>query len=164
MSYKLRLLGMVVAVALMLATQPGPAADTARLVGKVSFIDGDTFKIQGRRIRLFGMDAPETRQVCVVNKREYMCGRNAALALAGHIGQQTVICDARDLDRYGRIVAVCTVGGEDIGAWMVLSGWALAFRRYSVDYVDEENTAHKNHVGMWRGNFIPPWEWRKLHK
>ena len=58
-------------------------------------------------------------------------------------------------------IAACTVQGEDIEAWMVTNGWALAYRRYSLDYVDEETTAQDAHVGLWRGKFVPPWKWRR---
>ena len=65
------------------------------------------------------------------------------------------------MDRYGRMVATCTAGGDDLGAWLVENGWALAYRRYSLDYVDEEQRAQAGGLGMWRGAFVAPWDWRK---
>jgi hypothetical protein len=95
----------------------------------------------------------------------------AALALVDHIGQQTVACDQRDVDRYGRIVAVCRAGADDLNAWLVAQGWALAYRQYSTAYVDEEAAAKAAgrparprragaDLGMWRGAFTAPWDWR----
>jgi endonuclease YncB( thermonuclease family) len=136
------------------------SSDAANLTGRASIIDGDTVEIHGQRIRLFGIDAPESRQTCEAGGQIYRCGQQAALALADRIGQQTVACDKRDVDRYGRIVAVCRAGGEDVNAWMVRQGWALAYRRYSTAYVDEENEAKAAALGVWRGAFTAPWDWR----
>ena len=71
------------------------------------------------------------------------------------------MCEERDRDRHGRIVAVCRAGGEDLNAWMVSEGWALAYRRYSEAYVDEEVGAKSARAGVWRGEFVPPWDWRQ---
>jgi len=114
-------------------------ASAAELAGRASIIDGDTIEIHGQHIRLFGIDALESRQLCEAGGYEYRCGQLAALALADEIGQRTVACEPRDTDRYGRVVAVCRAGGEDLGAWLVSEGWALAYRHYSGDYIDEED-------------------------
>lgn len=138
----------------------GAFAHAADLTGRVSVIDGDTIEIHGEHIRLHGVDAPESQQTCDARGKTYRCGQEAALALADHIGQQTVACEQQDVDRYGRIVAVCRVDGEDLSAWLVSQGWALAYVRYSRDYVDEENNARATKRGIWRGTFMPPWAWR----
>jgi len=130
------------------------------LVGQASVIDGDTIEIHGERIRFFGIDAPESSQTCEIQGKSYSCGRRAALALADRIGRQSVVCHGRDRDRYGRTVAVCTVGGKDLGAWLVSVGWALAYRKYSLDYVDEEAAAQASKAGLWAGEFMSPWEYR----
>jgi endonuclease YncB( thermonuclease family) len=124
-------------------------------------IDGDTLEIHGQRIRLHGIDAPEGAQPCYRNGESWPCARRAAFALADRIGNRAVSCEPRDRDRYGRIVAVCLAGGENLNAWMVRQGWALAYRRYSEDYVADEGAARRERAGMWSGTFTPPWEWRR---
>jgi endonuclease YncB( thermonuclease family) len=136
----------------------------ADLNGKPQIIDGDTIDIGGQRIRLHGMDAPESAQTCEVNGKPWRCGQEATWALANIIGRTWVTCVERDRDRYDRVVAVCKVGGpkgRDIGAWMVSDGWALAYRKYSKDYVGDEDAAREAGNGLWRGKFIAPWEWRR---
>ena len=152
------MLRLILIIVVLLASWAAAAAD---LTGRATIIDGDTIEIRGQRIRLFGIDAPESRQTCEADGQTYRCGQQAALALADHIGQQTIACEQRDVDRYRRIVAVCRLGGEDVGAWMVSQGWAMAYSRYSRDYFDEELTARANKRGMWRGPFLRPWLWRE---
>lgn len=77
------------------------------------------------------------------------------------MGNAAVDCEERDVDRYGRTVAVCRLGNEDLNAWMVASGWAIAYRQYSGDYVREEEAAAVAKHGIWQGDFVPPWEWRR---
>ncbi len=70
-------------------------------------------------------------------------------------------CEDLGRDRYKRIIAKCAVAGEDLGEWMVENGWALAYRRYSLDYVDEEADAQAVRRGIWATEFVKPWEWRR---
>lgn len=131
------------------------------IVGVASVIDGDTLEISGVRIRLHGIDAPESRQQCVRLDGEFWpCGQQAALALSDRIGRTVIRCQPRDRDRYGRIIAVCFKGTEDLDRWMVAAGWAVAFRKYSLDYVGDEESAKRGKLGIWSGNFEMPWEWR----
>ncbi len=144
-----------------LALAAAAASPATALSGVARVIDGDTIDVGKTRVRLHGVDAPESGQSCVASGARWPCGRRATRALAGRLGGRTVICEERDRDRYGRIVAVCRQDGRDINAWLVAKGWALAYRRYSRAYVDEERTARAARKGMWRGAFVAPWDWRR---
>ena len=93
--------------------------------------------------------------------KAWQCGKDAANALAKKIARRPVICEELDRDRYGRMVARCTVAGDELGTWMVANGWALAYRRYSLDYVDQEAEAQAARRGIWASDFVKPWEWRR---
>lgn len=133
---------------------------THTIIGRASVIDGDTIEIHGTRIRLFGIDAPESDQSCTIQRKPFRCGQQAAFALADKIDNKVVNCRPKDRDRYGRVVAVCLIDGEDINAWMVTNGWAIAYRYYSNDYVRQEEQASKSKIGIWQGEFVPPSDWR----
>lgn len=151
-------------IAILAALFPLTAA-AQTIVGTASVIDGDTLDIHGQRIRLHGIDAVETRQHCrEQNGQLWLCGKDAAFALSDKIGRAPVRCDQRDIDRYGRIVAVCYQGRTDLNGWMVRNGWALAYRQYSRDYVKAEAQAKAKNRGMWRAEFEMPWDWRRAQK
>ncbi|MFD2676004.1 thermonuclease family protein [Camelimonas lactis] len=166
LSHNIAILMKILAAALCLLPTLASAADIPGLVvGQASVIDGDTIEIHGQRIRLEGIDAPESNQVCEAKgKRDVACGRDAAWFLADIIGRQTVYCSQTGTDRYRRVLAECEVGGKDIGDAMVRSGHALAYRRYSTRYVMAEDAARAAKAGMWAYDFLPPWEWRALEK
>ena len=149
----------LLALLLALAPLPGSAADP--IIGQASVIDGDTIEIHGQRIRLHGIDAPEAGQTCRVKGETVRCGQQASNSLDTKVGDQVVTCDPKDRDRYGRVVAVCSAGGEDLNAWMVSQGLALAYRQYSTDYVRQEEAASKAKAGVWRGEYVAPWDWRR---
>jgi endonuclease YncB( thermonuclease family) len=148
------------------STEQAPAAVAAStpvgdLAGRASVIDGDTLEIHGTRVRLVGIDAPESDQSCEdATGQAWRCGQQVALALADKIGQATVSCKGDEFDRYGRRLAVCRARGEDLGGWMVSAGLALAYRQYSSAYIGQEDTARAARLGLWAGAFVPPWEWR----
>ncbi len=133
----------------------------ADVTGVASVIDGDTIEVHGQRIRLHGIDAPESRQLCRLDGKPRQCGKGAANALADKIARRPVTCEDLGRDRYKRIIARCTVAGEDLEKWMVVNGWAVAYRRFSLDYVDEEADAQAARRGIWAGEFVKPWEWRR---
>ncbi len=149
----------VLAVATSLAPMPAVASD---LVGVASVIDGDTLEIRGVRIRLHGIDAPESRQSCMrASGARWRCGQQAALALSDRIGRRTINCAVRDVDRYDRAIAVCTQGNQDLNRWLVSEGWAVAYRRYSRDYIGAETAARSAGRNIWSGQFVMPWDWRR---
>lgn len=133
----------------------------ADLIGRASVIDGDTLEIHGQRIRLHGIDSPEKGQRCYTGGKEWRCGRDGAMALDKFINARTVSCETRDIDRYQRVVAVCKIGRTDLNRWMVRNGWAVAYRQYSMDYVEVEDQAKAAKRGIWAGDFVMPWDWRK---
>ena len=131
------------------------------LSGKARVVDGDTIVISGHRVRLHGIDSPEFKQTCVRNGQRWPCGQEATRYLVQLIGTGLVTCTQRDKDRYGRIVAVCTVAGNDLSAAMVAAGFGLAYRQYSDDYLPQQEQAIAAGVGMWAGEFVEPWDWRR---
>lgn len=139
---------------------PGAARAGEAIIGVASVIDGDTIEIHGQRIRLFGIDAQESGQKCQKAGIQYLCGKEAAFALADQIGSQVVRCEQEDIDRYKRVVATCSAGGIDLNQWMVARGLALAYRRYSVRYVADEDKARAARLGIWGGEFQAPWDYR----
>jgi endonuclease YncB( thermonuclease family) len=134
--------------------------DEQAIIGRASVIDGDTIEIHGTRIRLYGIDAPESDQTCIDDGNPTRCGQRAALALADKIAEHSVNCEPKDRDRYGRVVAICRSAGEDLNAWMVTQGMAVAYRQYSSDYILQEERAKVAKRGIWKGDFVFPWDWR----
>jgi len=143
-----------------------PAAVHAADIGGVAKIrDGDQVQIGTSRIRLGGIDAPSVDQLCLNNKGDrWTCGIAARDELARHVDNKTWTCHPRQTDRRGRIVARCEVDGEDIQKWLVQSGWAMAYSRFSHDYDADEKSARDGKAGMWQGAFIAPWDWRVRNK
>jgi endonuclease YncB( thermonuclease family) len=132
-----------------------------QISGTPLVLDGDTLDFNGLRVRLFGIDAFERDQTC---EREdgstYSCGQLAREALVIAIARNPVSCTRRDVDRYGRMVAICRTKDGDLGARLVRDGSALAYRQYSTDYIDEEESAKRQKNGAWGGKFEPPWDYR----
>jgi endonuclease YncB( thermonuclease family) len=134
---------------------------TECLTGRAKVIDGDTIVVAEQLIRLHGIDAPELDQTFQWQGQQIGCGTMALAALEALIAGVKVRCEVVERDRHGRIVAkVFSPNGVDIGRRLVLAGWALAYRRYSKDYVDAENQARKAKRGMWRGHLRQAVEWR----
>ena len=135
----------------------------------ISVKDGDSFELLTEEneiieIRLAHVDTPEKKQICTRNSKEYSCGKKATNALKKKIGRKIIICKVQDkLDRYKRYIGVCFLGDVDLNKWMTRNGYAVAYRRYSKDYIEDENYAKKNKIGLWSGNFIHPEKWRKLN-
>jgi endonuclease YncB( thermonuclease family) len=130
--------------------------------GRATIVDGDGVEIDGVKVRLFGVDAPEIEQYCWRGDgSRWRCGQYATVALDRLAGGRDVSCAVRDQDRYGRPVAVCTIEGRDLAAEQASAGWALAYRQFSQDYVDEERAAQGAKLGVWAGRFEAPWVWRQ---
>ena len=136
----------------------------SEIYGLPIITDGDTIKILNNKIRLHGIDAPEKKQKCTKNKKKYNCGVVATKALTKKIGKKLVKClTQKNKDRYNRFIGTCFVDGTDLNKWMVRNGHAIAYRRYSKDYILDEEYAKKNKLGLWSGTFLKPEKWRKLN-
>jgi len=152
--------------ALMFLTVPLDAA-AENFKGKPRVLDGDTILLRKTRIWLYGIDAPEYRQVCHIQGRPWSCGKAAKMVLMQAIGSKRVTCVSKPIDGAtrgelrARVLAVCQAGRVVLNEWMVKMGWAMAFRPHGTDYTDEERTAKHKRRGVWAGTFIKPWEWRR---
>ena len=122
-------------------------------------VDGDTLHVGGEDIRLKGIDAPELHQDCERQGEPWRCGEAAREALVKAIGGRPVQCRIEGRDRYGRGLAQCAAGGEDLGAALVTAGLAVAFGAYEA----EENAARARGAGLWAGRFERPSAWRREH-
>ena len=142
------------------------SSDINSIYGKAEVIDGDTIKIKGKKIRLFGIDAPEVDQICFKSSNPYHCGHTAAKALIRYTKNKRIYCYYTELDKYKRILGTCNYGEgiKDINSSMVSSGYAVAYIRYSKKYLKDEEFARNNKLGLWKGTFERPEEWRKKKK
>ncbi len=135
------------------------------IIGLASIIDGDTIDINGVRIRLHGIDAPEIDQPCWMNEIKYPCGVEAKAYIQRLINYSIVTCQTIDRDRYGRQIAKCyNYENIDINARMVSSGNAVAYLQYSTDYAILQIKAWYNNAGIWNGHFIKPSRFREMRK
>ncbi len=133
--------------------------------GAVEVIDGDSMRRGEDEIRLNGIDAPEYRQSCrEEDGKDWACGKESAGALRRMVRNADVHCDGIETDRYGRIAADCFAGTLSLNAEMVRLGWAIAYRRHSVQYVAQEDEARRAKRGIWRGTFDDPETWREEHR
>jgi len=125
-------------------------AVTADLSGSPRIVDADTIWISDTKIRLHGIDAPDTCQECTGQDGEaYRCGEAATDALRTLIVSQPLRCEGDTYDRYKRLIATCYSGGIDLNAKLVRLGWTLAYQKYSKDYVSAEVEAQEAKHGMW---------------
>ena len=134
------------------------------IFGKAIVIDGDTVHINKNKIRLHAIDAPETNQTCGKNSEIWKCGLESTKFLKKLIGNNKIKCITKSKDRYDRFIGVCYKDNLDLNSEMVLNGWAIAYRYYSLDYVVQEEEAKQNKRGIWIGNFEEPYLFRKKNK
>lgn len=157
-----RFVGLSAAVVALIATLPAVAAET--ISGKARVIDGDSLHIGDAEIRLFGIDAFERWQQCEKDRWMTDCGALATRTLRALVRGDVLVCEKKDVDSYGRTVAVCRNGNVDVGARMVEFGYALAYREHSMDYVAEEKLARGQRHGAWDYEFDEPWHWRRENR
>jgi len=140
---------------------PSPAPEGV-IVGTASVIDADTLDIHSERIRLVGVDAPESGQKCKdASGALVRCGSTAANALDAWINRNPVTCASEGTDRYQRVLGKCSVRGQSVQDWLVRNGYAVAYREYSTEFVPAEIAAREAKAGIWAGEFVMPSDWRK---
>ena len=130
-------------------------------IKKIKVVDGDTIHIDNVKYRLFGIDAPEIKQVCEKNNKKIECGVIAKNVLKIKIGNKIPECIVKDKDRYQRLVAECFVDKESLSKFMVRQGYAVAYSQYSSDFLEDEKYAKENNNGIWSMNFQIPSEYRR---
>lgn len=137
------------------------AAGAGQVRGVPQIVDADTVYIGQTKIRFNGVDAPETDQVCLdAAGKTWTCGIEARERLRSFSKDREWSCQLTGTDIYRRSLGSCAVGGENVSRWLVQNGWALAFRRYSTEYIPDEDLAREDQRGLWGGAFIAPWDWR----
>ena len=141
-----------------------------KITGFAKVIDGDTIKINSKKIRLYGIDAPEKKQKCKKTyltisfmsfTKDYMRGEVSTEKLIKKINKQKLNCNILDVDRYKRLIGECFKRNINLNSWMVSNGYAVAYRKYSKKYVSDEINAKNNKLGIWQGKFEMPWDYRR---
>jgi len=147
-------------VLMLLLLSGGARADD--FAGQASVIDGDTQEIHGSRIRVWGVDAPESSQLCRgEDSSQYRCGAQAVNDLDAFIARRAVSCSPVSFDPYGRTIAICSAGGTDLGEWLVRKGLALDWPQYSKGRYDgAQRDAEHAGRGIWKGSYVEPWLYR----
>ena len=131
------------------------------LANNLKVIDGDTIVLNGEKIRFSGIDTPELKQMCMKGDQKVFCGMFAKMLLVKKIGNETPKCISEGKDAYKRTLAECFINGESLSAFLVRSGYAFAYRKYSKKFIEDEEFAKENKFGMWSMEFEYPWNFRK---
>ena len=124
-------------------------------------VDGDTIVLNGEKIRFSGIDTPELKQTCLNDDQKVFCGIFAKMLLIKKIGNEIPKCISEGKDTYKRTLAECFINGESLSVFLVRSGYAFAYRKYSDKFIKEEEFAKKNKLGMWSMKFQYPWDFRR---
>ena len=127
----------------------------------LKIVDGDTIVLNGEKIRFSGIDTPELKQTCIQDDQKINCGMHAKLLLVKKIGNNTPECISEGKDVYKRTLAECFINGESLSSFLVRSGYAFAYRKYSKKFIKDEEFAKTNKLGMWAMSFQYPWDFRK---
>ena len=131
------------------------------IADNLKIVDGDTIVLNGEKIRFSGIDTPELKQTCIYKNQEVICGVFAKILLIEKIGNKTPVCISEGKDIYKRTLAECFINGESLSSFLVRSGYAFAYRKYSKKFVEDEEFARTNKLGLWSMKFQFPWDFRK---
>ena len=126
----------------------------------VTVIDGDTIRLGDVKIRFSGIDAPEINQTCVASEGKVACGKISKDILIAKVTNNKISCTDEGKDFYGRVLGECFVNGESLSSYLVREGFAFAYRKYSNKYIQDEEYAKFNNLGMWSMEFEYPWDYR----
>ena len=141
--------------------------------GNAQIIDGDTIKINSKKIRLHGIDAPEFKQKCkkpyltiifFTFTKDYPCGKISTQKLQKKINNKVITCKILDIDRYKRLIGECYKRNLNLNSWLVSNGYAVAYRKYSKKYISNEINAKNEKKGLWQGKFEMPWDYRRKNR
>ena len=127
----------------------------------LKIVDGDTIVLNGEKIRFSGIDTPELKQTCMKGEQKVFCGMFAKMLLIKKIGNETPKCISEGKDAYKRTLAECFINGESLSGFLVRSGYAFAYLKYSTKFIKDEEFAKTNKLGMWAMTFQYPWDFRK---
>ena len=127
----------------------------------VTVVDGDTIKLGDVKIRFSGIDAPEINQTCVASEGKVACGKISKDILIAKVTNNKISCTDEGKDVYGRVLGECFVNGESLSSYLVREGFAFAYRKYSNKYIQDEEYAKFNKLGMWSMEFEYPWDYRR---
>ena len=152
---------LMVSLLILLSSITGSSVLAESFSGHVGFYDADTLHVGEKKVRLFGIDAPEMDQTCLRFEGViWQCGRWAAAEAKARFNDKVASCDALYQDRYGRTVARCFVDGKDVAEYLVRAGIAMSYRKYSLDYIDAEKLAVFNSRGIWTSALDAPSDYR----
>ena len=144
--------------------------ESKEISGNAKIIDGDTIKINSKKIRLHGIDAPEFKQMCKKTyltivfftfTKDYPCGKISTQKLQKKINNKVITCKILDIDRYKRLIGECYKRNLNLNSWLVSNGHAVAYRKYSKKYISNEINAKNEKKGVWQGKFEMPWDYRR---
>jgi len=128
---------------------------------ELKVVDGDTIHLNGEKIRFTGIDTPELKQICINQGIIDPCGLTAKEILIDKISDNEVECIIKGKDQYKRTLAECFVDGESLSRYLVRSGYAFAYRKYSKKFIKDEDYARTKKIGIWAMKFDYPWDYRR---
>ena len=167
---KVIILFIICSIIFILTYNDVKSEEIKKISGNAQIIDGDTIKINAKKIRLYGIDAPEFKQMCKKPyltimffsfTKDYPCGKISAEKLKKKINNKVINCKILDIDRYKRLIGECYKKNLNLNSWLVSNGHAVAYRKYSKKYISKEIYAKNEKLGVWKGKFEMPWDYRR---